>query len=552
MALPTGGYSFTPREVNLGASPLSALKPINIGEGLSVSFSPMPKYEVPSAKEELVSVGAAKAFETIGTEAANAVKAKEAKRLADKEKDEERDFQARQKGLDRSNALSIAQLNAENLRNEILRKRLDADSVESINYGTLEYNLPVQTPPQNEPSLWDMGMVDNTTAYSTQPSPELLNSLLNIPPSQLMASSNTAGQGQLEGLTAIGTGTIAPPAESISTDTVQTTTPPPEPKYGAMAKYRGIYSPEETKAIRDEFYKNYGESPSAFSIQMDKPLANAPKIIPRATAPQAQQPQDGLARYMQTWADPSVAAKAADKVAELMGSGFAYPEVEQVKNKRGEVGYKVKYPKKKSDTELANEVKAKKEIEKEGKKEKLQQFQLQSFENVNRAQATLRDLEKQLEKVQSKMGPISGQLMKANPYDTDVQLLQNYLTALIPTIARGVYGEVGVLTQADIDNYSKLIPNITQSPELAKSTLEFLSKDIERAKQNKFDIWDSTNFDVEGLRKFVKIQPSQQEDLQNKINSKISEFNSLKDGPEKEKAKQELLEIRKQIQNLSK
>jgi hypothetical protein len=84
MALPTGGYSFTPQTANLGASPLSALKPLDVG--VSVSFTPMPKYEVPSAQQELVSMGAAKGFQALSEPVFAAIKAKddEAKE-ADKE-----------------------------------------------------------------------------------------------------------------------------------------------------------------------------------------------------------------------------------------------------------------------------------------------------------------------------------------------------------------------------------------------------------------------------------------------------------------------------------
>jgi len=84
MALPTGGYSYTPQTANLGASPLSALKPLDVG--VSISFTPMPKYEVPSAQQELVSMGAAKSFQALAEPIFGAIKAKddEAKE-ADKE-----------------------------------------------------------------------------------------------------------------------------------------------------------------------------------------------------------------------------------------------------------------------------------------------------------------------------------------------------------------------------------------------------------------------------------------------------------------------------------
>jgi hypothetical protein len=84
MAQPTGGYSYTPQTASLGASPLSALKPLDVG--VSVQFTPMPKYEVPSAQQELVSQGAAKGFQSLAEPVFAAIKAKddEAKE-ADKE-----------------------------------------------------------------------------------------------------------------------------------------------------------------------------------------------------------------------------------------------------------------------------------------------------------------------------------------------------------------------------------------------------------------------------------------------------------------------------------
>jgi len=77
MALPTGGYTFTPQTASLGASPLSALKPLDVG--VSIQFTPMPKYEVPSAQQELVSMGAAKGFQALAEPVFAAIKANDDK-----------------------------------------------------------------------------------------------------------------------------------------------------------------------------------------------------------------------------------------------------------------------------------------------------------------------------------------------------------------------------------------------------------------------------------------------------------------------------------------
>ena len=81
MALPTGGYSYTPQTASLGASPLSALKPLDVG--VSIQFTPMPKYEVPSAQQELVSMGAAKGFQALAEPIFGAIKAKADEKKAD-------------------------------------------------------------------------------------------------------------------------------------------------------------------------------------------------------------------------------------------------------------------------------------------------------------------------------------------------------------------------------------------------------------------------------------------------------------------------------------
>lgn len=58
-----------------------------------------------------------------------------------------------------------------------------------------------------------------------------------------------------------------------------------------------------------------------------------------------------------------------------------------------------------------------------------------------------------------------------NPYNTDAQVLKAQLSSLIPNLARGVYGEVGVLTDQDIQNYAKTIPNLTSTEDVNKAVL---------------------------------------------------------------------------------
>lgn len=64
-----------------------------------------------------------------------------------------------------------------------------------------------------------------------------------------------------------------------------------------------------------------------------------------------------------------------------------------------------------------------------------------------------------------------GRLKSMNPYDVNAQVINNLLTSITPGIARGVYGEVGVLTDSDIERYKATLPNLTQPKDLQQAVL---------------------------------------------------------------------------------
>jgi hypothetical protein len=554
MALPTGGYSYSPQTANLGASPLSALKPLDVG--VSVQFTPMPKYEVPSAQQELVSMGAAKGFQGFAEPVFAAIKEKADEKKAEellegKYAHEEKiaGIRAAKTPEEKEYEKDYRKYRIEALKGQV-EKQKDGDKEEPITYGTFEDNdaaagEDLENLDPSGQGMWNLQpdqpeVLDeygNNLFGVVSPTPQEVQSLWSKPLSELTAAS-PAGTGQVAQLAAMQAGQIPVPSQDMSTDVQARPLPV---TFDMTSKYKGLITPDQAQEIGKQFYKATGEQMSQPSLaNMPTPVAQARKEAPQATT-------QNLGNYLKTWADPDVAAKAQQKISEIMGSNYAPAEIEEITTKTGERGFKVKYPKKLSAKEIADLKKSARE-EAGAKKEKLQQFQLQSFENVNRAQGTLDDLEKQLDKVQDKLGPISGRIMAQNPYDTDVQLLNKFLTALIPTIARGVYGEVGVLTEADINNYKNLIPNITQDAANAKATLEFLKRDIQRAKETKLNIWEASNFDIEGLKKFNTPTVSVESNLKQQVQSKIKELQSYPLNSEQRlKAASELNALRQQL-----
>lgn len=552
-------YTFSPQFATIrSASPLEGMRPVQAPEirHNAMSFTPQKFLEVKSTQPELISNAWASGLkEGIGDALKGITSAFVDQRKTDAEKTKEK--------LDRAASLAIANIRSKGNKTEaekkieddlkttrlsILKKQLDKEDEkdESIEYGSFDdvdaaaeeelWNLP-STNLEAEPVNWSLSDIPLAEQASIGPTPQDVQNLWSKPLSELTAES-PAGADQASQLAEMQAGKIPVPSQDMSTD-VQAQVKPLTPTYDLTTKYKGLVTPEQAQGLREQFYKATGEQMTSLA-NMPTPIAQARKEASKATT-------QNLSSYLKTWADPDVAAKAQQKISEIMGSDYAPAEIEEITTKTGERGFKIKYPKKLSAKELADIKKSTRE-EAGAKKEKLQQFQLQSFENVNRAQGTLDDLEKQLDKVQSKLGPISGRIMAQNPYDTDVQLLNKFLTALIPTIARGVYGEVGVLTEADINNYKNLIPNITQDAANAKATLEFLKRDIQRAKETKLNIWEASNFDIEGLKKFNTPTVSVESNLKQQVQSKIKELQSYPPNSEQRlKAASELNALRQQL-----
>jgi len=77
-------------------------------------------------------------------------------------------------------------------------------------------------------------------------------------------------------------------------------------------------------------------------------------------------------------------------------------------------------------------------------------------------------------------GPIAGkkrQLIVALGGDANAAAINATIQGLIPTIARGVFGEVGVLTDADIANYRKTVPNLN-STEAQNKLISIMMYDV--------------------------------------------------------------------------
>lgn len=97
------------------------------------------------------------------------------------------------------------------------------------------------------------------------------------------------------------------------------------------------------------------------------------------------------------------------------------------------------------------------------------------------------------------LGPLKGWIRKKNPWDTDAQKMQAILTGTVPNLARGVFGEVGVLTDHDIQLYMGTLPNLTQTEDVQKAVTGLTLRVVRDSIEDQIEIQAAAGRDMSGF-----------------------------------------------------
>lgn len=97
-------------------------------------------------------------------------------------------------------------------------------------------------------------------------------------------------------------------------------------------------------------------------------------------------------------------------------------------------------------------------------------------------------------------GPGIGQLRSMNPFDSKVVEYKNLIRQTVPGLARGIFGEVGVLTDNDIKNYTATMANPSLTPDQARTATKNLLKTINLSVQAQLDIARASGTATRDLR----------------------------------------------------
>jgi hypothetical protein len=96
-------------------------------------------------------------------------------------------------------------------------------------------------------------------------------------------------------------------------------------------------------------------------------------------------------------------------------------------------------------------------------------------------------------------GPITGFLREKNPYDVDAQTLNKLVESVVPGLARTVFGEVGVLTDADVRRYKEMVPNMKTEEQIAEALIKMLEKKIDASYKGYISTAKKAGFNVSGF-----------------------------------------------------
>jgi len=131
----------------------------------------------------------------------------------------------------------------------------------------------------------------------------------------------------------------------------------------------------------------------------------------------------------------------------------------------------------------------------------LQSGEMKDLNMIASTAATIQKIEGAMKNVEDlKYGPIKGSITSKNPYDKDIQQLEFLVNTIVPGMARGIFKEVGVLTDQDIKYYKGLLPGVRKDPTIARNILNSLKEKVNEAYNISLGTYESAGRDVSGFQ----------------------------------------------------
>ncbi len=269
-----------------------------------------------------------------------------------------------------------------------------------------------------------------------------------------------------------------------------------------LAKLDGAGETHEVESVALEFHGKYGH--------LEKDPVLGPIYAAAANQVAAKMSARGLAvsRAVQAASAglmPKIDATNPETLAAIRESGFyatarkdpAFAKAFDDASKTAtEHAFKAQEAKAKAQAEM-DQIKAKDATKLAKEPKETPQYLVEKAMKIDQSSKDLDDLAKMAEGTVT--GPFLGWLGSLNPYNTSAAAFEAKLKQTVPNLARGVFGEVGVLTDADIRNYMATLPNIRAPKERAIKLTEMLRSVLTRSQGNLKSIVEGQGYNPKGL-----------------------------------------------------
>ena len=94
------------------------------------------------------------------------------------------------------------------------------------------------------------------------------------------------------------------------------------------------------------------------------------------------------------------------------------------------------------------------------------------------------------------MGPVQGRSRALNPYDTEAQAFQADMVLVAQNVGKALEG--GVLRQEDTKKYLKILPQISDTPEIAKRKIDNVVRRLKNKQKAREDFYKKSGYSISG------------------------------------------------------
>jgi len=125
------------------------------------------------------------------------------------------------------------------------------------------------------------------------------------------------------------------------------------------------------------------------------------------------------------------------------------------------------------------------------------------------------------------ISPITGFIKSINPWSNEGQIAKAITQSTIANLARGVFGEVGVLTDHDIALYTQTLPNLSQPEDIRKSITALTLRTLRNTLESTLMDVAATGGDVSGYVARYKQLDNRIKSIEDELAAKISGTSSV-------------------------